>query len=131
MVRYSFDIERNAAKDIIVAKILEVSDDLVTYKDFNNQDGPTFSILRSKVSKIKFANGMEMNFSDDAGNIINPSQMTGPSISNENEDLVARAAECTSQAQFYALFREEQLKTIFSADEYALYRKFPESLSIR
>ncbi|GAA4299188.1 hypothetical protein [Nibribacter koreensis] len=54
-----------AAQDILVkrngeeisAKILEIAPDLIKYKRFEYQDGPTISILKRDVFMIKYANG--------------------------------------------------------------------------
>jgi hypothetical protein len=53
------------AQDIIVkrngeevsAKILEIAPDLIKYKRFDYQDGPTISILKRDVFMIRYANG--------------------------------------------------------------------------
>ena len=43
----------------IEAKVLEVEDASISYKMFNNLDGPTFKISTDKVYKIVFENGSE------------------------------------------------------------------------
>lgn len=55
------------AQDIIIRKdgsevqanVLEVNPDQVKYKRFDNQDGPVYSEYKSRILKIKYANGSE------------------------------------------------------------------------
>lgn len=42
----------------IQAKISEITQDEIKYKNFDYQDGPTFTINKSDVSTITYANGM-------------------------------------------------------------------------
>lgn len=63
-----------AAQDIIhtkdgktiEAKVLEISDDFVSYKMFNNLEGPVFKIASNKVFKIVFENGTEHSFLEES-----------------------------------------------------------------
>jgi hypothetical protein len=58
------------AQDVIVtkdgkkinAKVTEVNIDDVKYKNFDNQDGPTYTLLKSAVSSIRYQNGTEETF---------------------------------------------------------------------
>ena len=54
-------IMTKAGKDI-AAKVLEISDEEVTYKMFENQEGPTIRISTDKLMKIIFENGSEYAF---------------------------------------------------------------------
>lgn len=49
-------------REILKVKIEEVGTDEIRFKDFDNPDGPTFSIEKEKVSKIELENGDEMKF---------------------------------------------------------------------
>ncbi len=44
-------------KKIIKAKITEVGLDEIKYKEFENQDGPIFSVEKDEIEKIEYANG--------------------------------------------------------------------------
>ncbi len=63
-----------AAQDIIhtkdgktiEAKVLEISDEFVSYKMFNNLEGPVFKIASNKVFKIVFENGTEHSFLEES-----------------------------------------------------------------
>lgn len=54
-------IKTKAGKDIS-AKVLEIRDEEVSYKMFDNQEGPTFKISSEKLFKIIFENGSEYAF---------------------------------------------------------------------
>lgn len=51
------DVIVKANGDRVFAKILEVGDDVVKYKDYNNQNGPDYTIKTSDFEKITLANG--------------------------------------------------------------------------
>lgn len=46
----------------IEAKVIEITEDQIKYKDFNNLDGPIRTIDKSDVSKIVYENGIEEEF---------------------------------------------------------------------
>ncbi|HNW89986.1 MAG TPA: hypothetical protein PKN48_10005 [Bacteroidales bacterium] len=52
--------------DEVQAKIEEVGVSEIKYKKFDNQDGPLYTILKSDVFMIKYANGTKEVFSADA-----------------------------------------------------------------
>ncbi|MCL2041754.1 MAG: hypothetical protein FWG84_06925 [Bacteroidales bacterium] len=41
----------------IQAKVLEIEDQIIKYKEFDNQEGPTYDIQKSDVFSIKYENG--------------------------------------------------------------------------
>lgn len=43
----------------VIAKVLEITPDLIKYKKFDNPDGPIFSIQKSKVYMIVYQNGTQ------------------------------------------------------------------------
>lgn len=47
----------------VQAKILELSTETIKYKKFDNQEGPTYTVPLNTITKIKYANGSEENFS--------------------------------------------------------------------
>lgn len=61
-----------SAQDVIVfndgsieqAKILEVGDDVVKYKKWDNQDGPTFSANKGRILSIYYQDGTKENFAN-------------------------------------------------------------------
>ena len=48
--------------DTIIAKISEITDTQIKYKRFDFQDGPVYIEIKSKVSMIKYANGIKETF---------------------------------------------------------------------
>ena len=59
---YAQDIIRTKAGKDIAAKVLEISDEEVSYKLYDNQDGPTIRISTEKLYKVFFENGSEYAF---------------------------------------------------------------------
>lgn len=59
---YAQDVIHTFDGKSVEAKILEISDDYILYKTFDNQDGPDYRMSVSSVSKIVFANGTEKVF---------------------------------------------------------------------
>jgi hypothetical protein len=57
-------ITRDAKK--INAKVTEVNIDNVRYKNFDNQNGPTYTILKSQIASIMYKNGTVETFIDEA-----------------------------------------------------------------
>ena len=51
--------------DEIQAKVLEIGDSLIKYKEFKNVDGPTFTVNKSDVFMIKYLNGTKDVFYDE------------------------------------------------------------------
>lgn len=47
----------------IVSKVLEVGQDVIKYKKFNNLDGPTYSISKLELQSINYQNGAKDTFS--------------------------------------------------------------------
>lgn len=54
---YSQDVITQKSGEDIQAKILEVNQTEVKYKKFDNQNGPTFSILKSNILMVRYENG--------------------------------------------------------------------------
>lgn len=52
-------------KSIMISKVYEVNTDDIKYKDWNNQDGPTFSMDKTEIDKIVFSNGRVMQITAD------------------------------------------------------------------
>lgn len=56
-VCFSQDIITKKTNEVINAKVLEVKVLEITYKKFDNPDGPIYTILKSEVLKIQYENG--------------------------------------------------------------------------
>jgi hypothetical protein len=61
---FSQDIITTKASDDIKVKVLEVTTSEVKYKKFDNQDGPTFSLLKSEILMIRYENGSKDVFKE-------------------------------------------------------------------
>lgn len=48
----------------VMSKVLEITSTEIKYKKWDNQDGPTYSVLRSEVVSINYENGEVENFSN-------------------------------------------------------------------
>lgn len=48
----------------VMTKVLEITSTEIKYKKWNNQDGPTYSVLRSEVASINYENGEVERFLD-------------------------------------------------------------------
>lgn len=48
--------------DVIDAKVKSVNENVITYKRFNNPDGPDYQIKKAELSRIKYANGTEEEY---------------------------------------------------------------------
>lgn len=56
-IAFSQDIITKKSGEDIQAKVLEVTTTEIKYKKFDNQNGPTFIILKSDVLMIRYENG--------------------------------------------------------------------------
>lgn len=61
---YSQDILTKKSGEDIQAKVLEVTSNEVKYKKFDNQNGPTFSILKSDLLMVRYENGTKDLFNE-------------------------------------------------------------------
>lgn len=62
---FSQDIITKKSGDDIEAKILEVTASEIKYKEFDDQDGPTFFIPKSEVLMVRYENGSQDIFNND------------------------------------------------------------------
>ena len=51
----------------ILSKVIEIGTSEVKYKKFSNQNGPTYSIVKSDVQTINYENGEREDFSQNTG----------------------------------------------------------------
>lgn len=69
------DVILTTESDMILAKILEISEDSISYKKFDNQDGPLYKMSVSRINKIKFQNGTEQTFNDSTETVEIPTEI--------------------------------------------------------
>ncbi len=77
---FSQDIITKKTGEDISAKITEVTQTEVKYKKFDNLEGPIFSILKSEVLMIRYANGTKDIFNEEIQQL-NPNNI---GLSNQN-----------------------------------------------
>jgi hypothetical protein len=85
-------VTRDAKK--ISAKITEVNPDDVKYRNFDNPDGPTYTLLKSQIASILYQNGTVETFEAEAGTpatqpSATPSAATQPAAVNFNQQQQA------------------------------------------
>jgi len=81
---YSQDVITKKSGEDIKAKILEVSQDEVKYKKFDNLTGPTFSIMKSEILMIRYENGTKDVFNDEKP-INNPTISSSDDLFNKGK----------------------------------------------
>jgi hypothetical protein len=64
-VGFSQDVINKTDGQELNVKVIEIEDDVIKYKKFDNQSGPIYSISKKDVSRIKYENGSVDNFSED------------------------------------------------------------------
>ena len=62
---FSQDLITKKSGEDIQAKVLEVTTSEIKYKKFDNQNGPTFSILKPEVLLVRYENGTKDMFSEE------------------------------------------------------------------
>ena len=63
-VAYSQDVITKKTSEDIQAKVIEVNTTEIKYKKFDNQTGPTFTILKTDVLMIRYENGSKDIFNE-------------------------------------------------------------------
>lgn len=81
---FSQDTIEVKSKEIIFAKVMEVTMTEIKYKRFDNQNGPTYTILKSAVLQIVYENGTKDIFNVQA-----------------KDDLTSSASNISSEPTFY------------------------------
>ncbi len=82
---FSQDIITKKNKDFIQAKILDSNTLEIIYKQFFNQDGPTYVILKSDLLNIHYQNGKTENYKDFVAPTV---QNTVTAIETQNIDSI-------------------------------------------
>ncbi len=96
------------AQDVIVtkdsrkinAKVMEVNVDNVRYKNFDNQDGPVYTLLKNDIITILYQNGQVDTFGSEKQKNSTPTQ-TGSTYNSNPVDLLAEM-----QANNHTLYQQ-------------------------
>lgn len=76
---FAQDIIHTLDSNPIEAKIIEITDDDIRYKSFDNQEGPDYRISLKRVVRIVFENGTEKIISHVSDPLANLDESDGPS----------------------------------------------------
>lgn len=77
--------------DAISAKVLELTDTSIKYKNFSNQQGPTFELPISQVKSLIYENGRKVTFEPQATQqVAQPTQPTQPNPQPQTTNNQAR-----------------------------------------
>lgn len=90
---FAQDIIKTKSGKTIEAKILEVSDETLRFKRFNNQEGPTVVIKLAKVASVTYENGEVEEFDEEEEVAVKPRSARSKSVDrsyavpvDDNED---------------------------------------------
>ena len=99
-------LKRNG--DEINAKIEEVGINEIKYKKFDNQDGPLYTIIKSEVFMIKYANGTKEVFTTDAvnANATNNNVVTPPVSQEQSTVIIYRKNSPSGWAVTYDVYAD-------------------------
>lgn len=81
---YSQDVITKKSGEDIQSKVLEVTTSEVKYKKFDNQSGPTFTILKSEILMIRYENGSKDVFNETNSSTNSDLCMQGQQDSKQN-----------------------------------------------
>lgn len=96
-VAYGQDVITMKNGDEVKAKILEILPDAVTYKKFDNLDGPSYTESKSNIFMIRYKNGSKDVFKEQ-------SQSSANVVASSDEEKKSHAVE-KLQAVFSELFK--------------------------
>jgi hypothetical protein len=83
---YSQDIILFKSGDELKAKVLDIKEDIISYKKWDNIEGPTYTTSKDKVFMVKYINGTKDVFSAEQ-------PISNNSITDENKELNAFQAD--------------------------------------
>lgn len=105
----------------ILSKVIEVSSTEIKYKKWSNQDGPTYSILRSEVSRINYQNGEVDEFSNNTGvPTVANGQLQNPSLFAGYMDDEGSGGKLRINGR---VLTDEEVRNLVSPQNYELYLK--------
>jgi hypothetical protein len=100
---YPQDVIVMKTGDEVQVKVLEILPDVVKYKKYNNQDGPTYSEYKTNIFMIKYQNGSKDVF----GNQQSSTSNTSTTSTNNNESQAVNVL----QSYFINGFKNSSKKT--------------------
>lgn len=100
----------------VMTKVLEITSTEIKYKKWNNQDGPTYSILRSEVASINYENGEVEKLTD----ISNNQQLTNQQVQTLNGSMVNYGTVLYLNGRKLS---DNEVKNLVDTQNYQLYLK--------
>jgi len=109
-----------SAQDVIIKKdgseiesiVLEVGHDIIKYKKFSNQEGPSYTISKEEIFMIKYQNGDKDVFNSQLSQISTPDPVP-----------------LTIKSGFWGLTIRQGDKKLSGSDVKGIYSNYPEALS--
>lgn len=101
--------------DELKSKVLEVTPTEVKYKNYENQDGPTYTILKSDILMIKYENGLKDVFND-TKQASNTSTNDTPKSTDEKRKMFIFSLDLYGGDGF------DRVKTLFINNQYIYIR---------
>jgi hypothetical protein len=129
-------ITKNARK--IEVKVLEINNSDVKYKNFDNQDGPIYTILKSAISSILYANGTveifpETQTTNSASNYNSSSNSTNNStnnVANNGANNSVNDGTPIAVSRFNQM-SDRQQEAFLQQTDLEIYQKFHSGSSLR
>lgn len=121
---FSQDIMTKKSGEDIQGKVLEVTSSEIKYKKFDNQDGPTYSMLKSDVLMVRYKNGTKDIFTEEKKN------ETVSTQSNTSGDLKAniyfiRSTGFNGSLAAFTAFIDKQLVCKLNNKKYSIHQVDP------
>lgn len=115
------DVIVKSDNSTILSKVIEINSTEIKYKKWNNQDGPTYSILRLEVSSVNYQNGEVEYFSNPTEEqaVINRPQQNQTSFSGYMDDE-GTGGKLRINGR---VLTDAEVRTLVSPQNYELYLK--------
>ncbi len=78
LISYSQDSLYLSSGELIVSKVLEITPAEIKYKSFDNQEGPSFVLLKSEVALLRLENGTRLSFQNESAAKVVPQTAAAP-----------------------------------------------------
>jgi hypothetical protein len=113
--------------DEISAKIEEVGITEIKYKKFDNQEGPMYTMLKSEIFMIKYANGTKEVFGADAANtnVSNNNTVAPPANQDPATAIIYRKGSPSGFAVVYDIYADTRYLTKVTNNSYFVTKVNP------
>lgn len=107
-------------QSLVMSKVLEITSTEIKYKKWNNQDGPTYSVLRSEVASINYENGEVESFDGTTNNQSNQQNSNPQQVQNLNSYMTHKGASLYLNGR---LLSDTEVQKLVDPQSYQLYLK--------